>query len=148
VQCSLVEENRRLKRSLLSPSSGRFIAVMMYAVSTSETSVSFYETTRCNTLKSYLHTSCRENLRNHHFHLSFTITAVNIIWTSDSGCWLQLCILMHNFEKSLVSLFKDTGIGVLFKICGVCIISESVLPHLTSVCSDYLKFMWSRIKII
>jgi hypothetical protein len=39
------------------------IRVLMEAASTSETSVSFYQTTRGNIQEDYLHTRCRENLK-------------------------------------------------------------------------------------
>jgi hypothetical protein len=46
-------------------SSGRFITVMTEAVSTSETSVSIYQTTRRNTTEdSHIHAR-RENLKTH-----------------------------------------------------------------------------------
>jgi hypothetical protein len=42
------------------------IALMMEAASTSETSVKFYQTARCNIPKdSHLHTRRRENLKSH-----------------------------------------------------------------------------------
>jgi hypothetical protein len=42
------------------------IALMMEAVSTSETTVNFYQTTRCNIPEdSHLHTRRRENLKSH-----------------------------------------------------------------------------------
>jgi hypothetical protein len=45
-------------------------APMMAAVSTSETSVNVYQTTRCNnTEDSHLHTRRRENLKSHIFHI-------------------------------------------------------------------------------
>jgi hypothetical protein len=56
--CSLVEIDRSLRRTL--------IALMMEAVSTSETSVNFYKTTQRKIPEdSHLHTRRHENLRSH-----------------------------------------------------------------------------------
>jgi hypothetical protein len=50
----------------------RTIALMMEAVSASETSVSIYQTARRNiTEDSYLHTRRRENLNSHHTRALF-----------------------------------------------------------------------------
>jgi hypothetical protein len=56
------------QRCLLPPSSGptSIIALMMEAVSTSETSVNFYQATRRNIEEDiHLHTRRRENLKSH-----------------------------------------------------------------------------------
>jgi hypothetical protein len=77
LSCNAVEPVRSLptfKRYLLPPSSVRrvntkdelFVALMTEAVSTSETSVNFYQTTlRTNSEDSHLRTRRRENLKSH-----------------------------------------------------------------------------------
>jgi hypothetical protein len=50
----------------------RTTALMMGAASTSETSVNFYQTTRCNNPEdNHLHTLSRENLQSHRWNNYF-----------------------------------------------------------------------------
>jgi hypothetical protein len=69
------------QRSLLPPSSG--LALMMEAVSTSVTSVYFYQATRRHNLEdSHLHTRRRENLKSYFArrdHMEFKNTDMMII---------------------------------------------------------------------
>jgi hypothetical protein len=62
--CSLVEAYRRFRGAFCLHYQGD------EAVSTSETSVNFYQTTRCNIPEDrHLHTRCRENLKSHHVQI-------------------------------------------------------------------------------
>jgi hypothetical protein len=59
------------------------IALMMEAVSTSETSVNFYQSTRRNNSEvSHLHTRCRENLKSHNHYYGLILVFVKLVWSS------------------------------------------------------------------
>jgi nucleoside diphosphate kinase len=75
----VVEVYRRFRYSCCS-----LIALMMEAVRTSETSVNFYQTTRCNNAEdSHLHTRRRENLKSHMVDFVTMITLVTMLnWAS------------------------------------------------------------------
>jgi hypothetical protein len=64
--CNLVEVYQRFRGTCCSIIRVVMIALMMEAARTSETPVSFYQTTRRNSPKgSHLHTRRRENLKSH-----------------------------------------------------------------------------------
>jgi hypothetical protein len=63
---------KTFERSLQPPSSGSLITIMVDAVSTSETSFYFHQTTRSNTLEdSHVHPPRRENLRPYQLKILF-----------------------------------------------------------------------------
>jgi hypothetical protein len=65
--CSLIHIDRRFGGTYCLHHQGGLIAVMVEAVSFSETSVNIYQTTLRNmTEDSHLHTRRRENLKSHH----------------------------------------------------------------------------------
>jgi hypothetical protein len=74
--CSLVEVYRRFRGACCLHHQGdeSLVALMMEAASTSETSVNFYQTTRCNTPEdSHLHTRSHEKLKSHQLQEMFEV---------------------------------------------------------------------------
>jgi hypothetical protein len=76
-------------------------ALMMEAVSNSETSASFYETSRCNVLQdSPLHTRRRENLISHHFALFLIFNF--FFWISDFHYGYSFNITYLDTENEII----------------------------------------------
>jgi hypothetical protein len=87
--CSVVEIDRRFRRGL--------IALMMKAVSTSETSVNFYQRIRHNIPEeSHLHTRLRENLNCH--------KRKNCFQLADTSKPLSIPHLINPFDAAFYSL--------------------------------------------
>jgi hypothetical protein len=109
VYCAMLSHRSwpTFQRCLLPPSSWRWlISPNMEAVSTSETSVNFYETAWLSIPKGYhLHTRCHQNLRSHTGYLIFAFRLSSlgcILKIKMEAFWRYRTMHLHTFINSRV----------------------------------------------
>jgi hypothetical protein len=101
----------------------------MEAVSTSETSVNFYQTTRRNISEDRHHTHRRENLKSHQITLTF-----------EASIWKRICKLLYHYEQNGHPKKKDVTISILAsgtgQWCDDCMIrSDKIIAKSLRCCS-------------
>jgi hypothetical protein len=124
----------------------------MEAVSTSETSVNFYETTRCNIPEdSHIHTHCRENLKSQtedYLPISFflvTFHNLSLFWPFSKNLETNYvttttCCLSLEHETFIVIAFRYLVLNRYNKISGLWKASHCAI-HFTGR-------LWSALQIV